>query len=48
MVCHSERKTDIGLFLENDMRAVVDLVSKVMSLRQAAAAKNVNYGTLFR
>nr|CAD7434273.1 unnamed protein product [Timema monikensis] len=48
MVRHRKRKTNMGLFSENDMRAAVDLVSKGMSLRQAAAAKNVNYGTLFR
>jgi hypothetical protein len=36
------------LFLENDMKAAVDLKSKGISLRQAAATKNVNCGTLFR
>ncbi|KAK4880912.1 hypothetical protein RN001_004231 [Aquatica leii] len=48
MVRNRVRKSNKGSFLENDMRAALDLVNQGRSIRQAAKLKNVNFVTLSR
>lgn len=49
MVRERKEEKKIALFAEDDMRAAVELViNQGMSLRKAAQARNVNYGTLSR
>lgn len=46
MVRNRERKTSKGLFVEDDMKAAVEMVLGGCSVRRAAALKNVNHVTL--
>ncbi|KAJ4436439.1 hypothetical protein ANN_19072 [Periplaneta americana] len=48
MTPNRKRKTEIGTFKEEDMRAAVMLVEEGMSLRKAAKTKGVAYQTLYR
>src|SRR3978361_1339982 len=49
MVLNRKRKTERGIFNEDDMREAVLLVKQNnYSIRRAANMKNVNYTTLFR
>lgn len=48
MVRNRQRKSSKGLFLEDDMKAAVEMVMNGSSVRRAAELKNVSYVTLSR